>query len=177
MFTPVILATVRLGEIRGWLRPSMVMMFAVVVLFVVSTIWPTRILMALHWGVLASFFGLTVVVLFSYLKTASSIDDAHLYTAINIYLLLGMLWFALYSALDVFYPGAIQYGNSTQANHQSDLLYFSLITLSTIGYGDIVAVHPGVRMLAALEGITGVLYVAITVAILVGSYKRESSSD
>jgi hypothetical protein len=55
-------------------------------------------------------------------------------------------------------------------------LYFSLITLSTIGYGDVVPVQGEVRMLAALEGIAGVLYIAITVALLVGAYRPRSSS-
>ena len=56
---------------------------------------------------------------------------------------------------------------------QGELLYFSLITLSTIGYGDIVPLTGEVRMLVALEGITGVLYIAISVAVLVSAYKQK----
>jgi hypothetical protein len=52
------------------------------------------------------------------------------------------------------------------AGRPGELLYFSLVTLSTIGYGDVVPLNAEVRILAALEGITGVLYVAITVALL-----------
>ncbi|MDG1402135.1 MAG: potassium channel family protein, partial [Candidatus Binatia bacterium] len=47
-------------------------------------------------------------------------------------------------------------------------LYFSLITLSTVGYGDILAVHPLAQMLAATEGILGQLFIAVVVARLVG---------
>ena len=83
---------------------------------------------------------------------------------------------ALYSAIDVFYPGAIVQNNAAMTDRQSELLYFSLVTLSTIGYGDVVPVHGEVRMLAALEGVTGVLYVAITVAILVSAYKQQGNS-
>ena len=57
-------------------------------------------------------------------------------------------------------------------DRQSELLYFSLVTLTTVGYGDIVPIAGEVRMLAALEAIAGVLYVAITVALLVSGYKR-----
>jgi len=72
------------------------------------------------------------------------------------------------------YPGSFQLGtNST--DRQSDLIYFSLVTLTTIGYGDIVPLTGEARMLAALEGVTGVLYIAITVAILVSGYRRTSS--
>ena len=62
------------------------------------------------------------------------------------------------------------------ADRPSELLYFSLVTLSTIGYGDVVPLYGEVRMLAALEGLTGVLYIAITVAILVSGYKQQGPS-
>jgi len=65
----------------------------------------------------------------------------------------------------LFYPGAILRNHATLTDRSSELLYFSLVTLSTIGYGDVVPIGGKVRMLAALEGITGVLYTAITVAI------------
>ncbi len=87
-----------------------------------------------------------------------------------------MQWFALYSAIDVFYPGAILRGTAG-TDRQSELLYFSLVTLSTVGYGDVVPLYGEVRMLAALEGVTGVLYVAITVALLVSAYKQQGTSD
>jgi Ion channel len=125
---------------------------------------------------LSAFFGLTVVGLFSYLKNARTVTSAHLYTAVSIYLLLGMLWFALYIAIDAVVPGAILHSAAAATDRHSEFLYFSFVTLSTIGYGDVVPVHREVRMLAALEGVTGVLYVAITVAILVSGYRRPDTS-
>jgi hypothetical protein len=129
----------------------------------------------MKWGLLTVFYGFTVFGLFSYLKDARSVTNAHLYTAISIYLLLGMQWFTLYNAIDVFYPGSILHSNATIADRQSELLYFSLVTLSTIGYGDVVPLHGEVRILAALEGIAGVLYIAITVALLVSAYKQRDT--
>jgi voltage-gated potassium channel len=52
------------------------------------------------------------------------------------------------------------------------LLYFSLVTLTTLGYGDLLPVTPFARIVAALEAVTGVLYIAITVARLVAAYQR-----
>jgi hypothetical protein len=49
--------------------------------------------------------------------------------------------------------------------------------LSTIGYGDIVPLNGEVRILAALEGVTGVLYIAITVALLVSRFRIEPSDS
>jgi hypothetical protein len=171
MFAPVILSTVRLAEIKGWIWPSVLLASAAFVASVLSTMHTDQRFVATKWALLTGFFGLTVAGLFSYLKNARSISDSHLYTAVSIYLLLGLLWFALYSAIDALYPGAILHNNSTISDRSSELLYFSLVTLSTIGYGDVVPVVDEVRMLAALEGITGVLYVAITVALLVSAYR------
>jgi hypothetical protein len=171
MFVPVILATFRLSQTKGWVLPSVLLMSGASLLSLASTFSPNRTLTGMKWAVLAVFFALTVVGLFSYLRNARTILTAHLYTAISIYLLLGMQWFAVYSAIDVFRPGSFLVNKATIADRQSELLYFSLVTLSTVGYGDIVPLDGEVRMLAALEGVTGVLYVAITVALLVSAYK------
>jgi voltage-gated potassium channel Kch len=66
---------------------------------------------------------------------------------------------------------------SRPSGRETDLLYFSLITLSTIGYGDIVPLSGEARVLAALEGVTGVLYIAITVALLVSRFRTEPSAS
>ncbi|HZD32337.1 MAG TPA: ion channel [Candidatus Angelobacter sp.] len=171
VFVPVILSTVKLSKVRHRVWPSVVAMSGAMIFSIVSTFHPDPALVGIKWSFLAAFFGLTVLGLFSYLKDAQSTTAAHLYTAVSIYLLLGFLWFALYSAIDNFYPGTIQHNNPAVTDHSSGLLYFSLVTLSTIGYGDVVPIGGEVRMLAALEGMTGVLYVAITIAILVSSYR------
>jgi hypothetical protein len=175
IFVLVLLATIGLSKKRGWVWPSLLLMLALFIVAAVSTAFPIPTLVGMKWSLLAVFFGLTVFGLFSHLKDARSVTNAQLYTAISIYLLLGMQWFALYSAIDVFYPGSILHNNATITNRQSELLYFSLVTLSTIGYGDVVPLHGEVRMLAALEGITGVLYIAITVALLVSAYKQQNT--
>jgi hypothetical protein len=177
MFAPLLLATVRMVQIKFWMWPTLLLMTAVVISTIVSSIFPVQRLIGLKWGILAAFFGLSAIALFSYLKNARTVDNGHLYTAVSIYLLLGMQWFALYSAIDVLSPGSIQRSASAVGDRHAELLYFSLITLSTIGYGDVVPLHGEARMLAALEGIAGVLYIAITVALLVSAYRPRAESD
>jgi hypothetical protein len=176
-FVPVIIATIRLSQKRSWVWPSVLLMSLAAIFGVMSIFISNRVLAAIKWGLLAAFFALTVVGLFSYLTNARSVLRAHLYTAVSVYLLLGMTWFALYCAIDAAFPGSFQLGNNIVANRQSELLYFSLITLTTIGYGDILPLNGEARMLAALEGVIGVLYVAITVAILVSAFKRQEPSS
>jgi hypothetical protein len=176
MFLPVVFSTIRLSQARSWMWPSVLLMLGTLILGVVTSFLPNRVLLGVKWGLLSAFFAFAVIGLFSYLRNARSVLREHLYTAISMYLLLGMVWFALYCAIDSVYPGSFVRGNSMLTDRQSELLYFSLVTLSTVGYGDIVPLHGEVRILAALEGITGVLYIAITVALLISAVKRESLS-
>jgi hypothetical protein len=171
MFAPLLLATVRVAQIKGWVWPTVLLMTCAVLCGVLSMFFPSSTMVGLKWGILAAFFGLCASGLFSYLRTAHTIRDGHLYTAVSIYLLLGLQWFALYSAIDVLWPGSIQHNTSATTERHAELLYFSLVTLSTIGYGDVVPLQGEVRILAALEGIAGVLYIAITVALLVSAYR------
>jgi Ion channel len=155
LFIPVLISIIWLSHVAG-------------------NTFPSRTLTGIRWGFLAAFFALTAVGLFLFLRNSRSVGQAQLYTAVNIYLLLGLLWAALYLAIDAFYPGSLQAGNPP-ADRETEMLDFSLITLSMIGYGDIVPVSGEARILAALEGVTGVLYIAITVAILVSRFRREPS--
>jgi Ion channel len=175
-FIPVIISTVRLSQIKSSVWPSVSLMLVNMAFVVAGNTFRSRALTGIRWVLLAAFFALTAVGLFSYLRSSRIITQAHLYTAVNIYLLLGLLWATLYLAIDAFDPGSIQVG-SHPAERETNLLYFSLITLSTIGYGDIVPLSGESRILAALEGVTGVLYIAITVALLVSKFRVEPSPD
>jgi Ion channel len=171
-FVPVMVATVRLSRLKGWVWSSVLLMIGILILTFVGMIFPSPAVLGMKWCMATVFYGLTAIGLFSYLKSAHSIASEHLYTAVSVYLMIGIMWFALYNAIDILTPGSIVRNTGKTTDPSTDLLYFSLVTLSTVGYGDIVAVHPEVRMLAALEAIVGVLYIAIMVSILVSAYKR-----
>jgi energy-coupling factor transporter transmembrane protein EcfT len=94
-FIPVVLSTVRLSQIRVWVWPSVLLMLVNVIFVVAGNTFPSRSLTGIRWGFLAAFFALTAAGLFSYLRNSRSIGQAQLYTAINIYLLLGLPWTTL----------------------------------------------------------------------------------
>jgi len=173
-FIPIVLSIVRLSQIKGWVWLSVLLASGNVIFVVAGNTFRSRTLTGFRWAFLAAFFALTATDLFSYLRNSRAVARAELYTAVNIYLLLGLLWAAIYLAIDSFSPGSIQTG-SGPTDRQTELLYFSLITLSTVGYGDIVPLSGPARIVTALEGMTGVLYIAITVAFLVGRFRSESS--
>jgi len=171
-FIPIVLSIVRLSQIKRWMWPSLLLALGNAVFVLAGNTFPSPTLTGIRWVFLAAFFGLTATGLFSYLRNSRTVAQAELYTAVNIYLLLGLLWAAIYLAIDAFSQGSIQISRS--ADRQTELLYFSLITLSTVEYGDIVPLSGMARILTALEGVTGVLYIATTVAVLVGRFRNES---
>jgi hypothetical protein len=176
LFLPVVMATIRLTQLKRWIWRSLILLVLILIFAVAGEIYPKPVLIIVKWSLMTFFLGLTVVGLFSYIRNARTIQDSHLYAAVSIYLLLAMIWFNLYNAVDILYPGSIQHNQTGAAHHSSELLYFSLVTLATIGYGDVVPINSEVRILAALEGVVGVLYVAITVALLVSGYQRKDSN-
>jgi Ion channel len=147
MFSPFHWAAVRMAQV--WVWPIILSVAAVMISTAVSTLFPSRVFIGLKWGVLAAFFRLSVLVLLSYLKSARTIDNGHLFAAVSTYLLLGLQWFALYSAIDVLSPGSIPRSASVAAEPHAELSYFSLITLSTIGFGDVVPLHGEARIVGS----------------------------
>ena len=88
------------------------------------------------------------------------------------YTLLALVWANIYVLLEVLRPGSFNILPSWLMGAPHDpvaaLAYFSSITLTTVGYGDITPAWPGAGGLAAAEAIVGQLYLAITIARLVG---------
>ncbi len=93
--------------------------------------------------------------------------------SISVYLLLGLNWGLLYVLIFQLQPQAFSFGSSpaptfAEQNVFPIFMYFSMTTLSTIGFGDITPVSLHARYAAVAEGITGQFYLAILVARLVG---------
>ena len=90
--------------------------------------------------------------------------------AIAAYLLIGLMWSYAYFLADMIIPGSIHPTASTQemVSPMARYVYFSFTTLTTLGYGDIVPLHPIARTLAVCEGLIGQLYPAVLIAGLLG---------
>jgi hypothetical protein len=90
--------------------------------------------------------------------------------AICIYVLLGMLWAFTFGAIGALAssPFFAQQSTATVA----DFLYFSFVTLTTTGYGDLTAAHGLGRAVAVLEALLGQLYLVTVVSVVVGRLVR-----
>jgi len=108
-----------------------------------------------------------VVNLLRFVLSASSVTTEVLCASISAYLLVGLLWTLGYWLVAEIVPNAFAFSGADTSLKGFNGLYFSFITMSTVGYGDITPVAKVARMLAAMEAITGLLYVAVLIARLV----------
>jgi hypothetical protein len=118
--------------------------------------------------------------LLRFVLRAPSVTTEVLCASISAYLMLGLMWTMAYWLVDQLTPGGA-FSFNTNAGTRSingfNGFYFSFITLSTVGYGDITPVSKIARWLAAMEAMTGLLYVAVLIARLVSLYSSPKSDD
>ena len=118
--------------------------------------------------------------LLRFVLSAPSVNTEVLCASISAYLLLGLLWTLGYWLIAELIPDAFAFNASTEADRSMkglNGLYFSFITLSTVGYGDITPVSKVARMLAAAEAVTGLLYVAVLIARLVALHASQKPDE
>jgi len=116
----------------------------------------------------ALFLGYVTRVLLRHVVRADRVDAEMIYGVIAGYLLLGLIWALLYAVIEALQPGSFALTATTEDTRPwDDLLYYSFVTLTTLGYGDVLPLSARVRSLAILEAVTGVFYVAVLVARLV----------
>lgn len=111
---------------------------------------------------------------------AEAVNTEVLCASISAYLLLGLGWTFAYWLIAELIPGAFALNAAAGADASMkgfNGLYFSFITLGTVGYGDITPVANIAKMLAAMEGMTGVLYVAVLIARLVSIQAADKPGD
>jgi len=121
--------------------------------------------------ILIVFHTTIIVVLMRYIFTAEQVTADIIYAACAVYFLLSFFFVPVYGMLEAAIPGSFVDNTLGRAVQWQQFVYYSLVTLSTAGYGDILPANPWARMLAGLEATVGVLYVAILVARLVSLYE------
>ena len=122
------------------------------------------------------FMLLSAVMAFRAVFLAGDVNLNRLAGAASLYLLIALIWALLYSILHRAHPGAIS-GLPVHATLW-DCLYFSVTTLTTLGYGDVLPLSAAARTLASVEVVLGQFYLTILVAALVGMHvagRRRSS--
>ncbi|MDE1462316.1 ion channel [Spartinivicinus poritis] len=122
------------------------------------------------------FFLYVIFELIKIIFSASVVTRNIIYGAMSIYLLLGIMWAFVYALLDLLIIDAFG-GSSYQSAHDlSQFIYFSYVTLTTLGYGDMMPLAGPVQSIAAMEAITGQFFLTILVARLVGMHISQTTN-
>ena len=91
--------------------------------------------------------------------------------AIAVYLLAAVVWAVCYGVIEALAPGSFRLADAQAGMVWNQFLYYSLVTLTTLGYGDITPLTAAARIWSALEAVTGTLYLAVLIARLVSLYR------
>lgn len=157
---------------RWWGRFVLLALFLLTATSIAKMVSPTYPVSWAHLVLLLLFFGSVAYSAGHRVLLRGAIDSNRIIGSIAVYLLLGLVWATLYLLVLEFEPTAIR-GIEYQSWEENfiNVAYFSFVTLTTLGYGDITPVHPVSEALAFLQAISGAFYMSVVVASLVGARK------
>jgi hypothetical protein len=173
LFFYLIVLTGVLTTFKGkWLHGfAIVLAVAILAFNIVEEIRPGRLVTILKASLSLLYLGLLLATLVMQVFRGGRVTGHRIAGAIVVYLLIGALWALLYQLVALTIPQAFRLPEDLAGTDPDELQrllnYFSYITLTSTGYGDITPIHPVARLLAMFEALTGQLYLAITLARLV----------
>ncbi len=171
----VVLMVVRLIRARvEFLRSGWVVALPTVALQLGHLVWPHRGVELAMLVAQVVFHGYAAMALLAYVLGDEVITLDELFAIAGVYVLLGLFWASAYAIVILYDPNAIFINPSNNPDGVTgfgDLVYYSLTTLTSTGYGEITPVSPAARALAMLQQIVGVLFVAILISRLTNLYR------
>ena len=126
------------------------------------------------------FIGFVALEFLRYIVRAPRVDSEVLCAAVATYLMMGLLWSFAYTLVARLVPDSFVFTVGPASSHSMtgfNALYFSFTTLCTVGYGDIIPVSGVARMLAMVEAVFGLFYMALLIARLVSLYSPKGRLD
>jgi hypothetical protein len=148
------------------------------VLTVAGLWWPVDTASPIHLlalGLEAALFLYVTWALIAHVFRMQEVTEDTLSGAACAYLFMGLAWATIYLLLERLHPGSFHFEGEVANVVWSDLLYFSLTSLTTTGYGDITPLSHPARSLTSMQHVLGVLYPAVVLARLVGLYKGRTA--
>jgi hypothetical protein len=140
--------------------------------------WPELVSMEISRAAGLVFLIFLIGQFLRFILRAPRVNAEVMYAGISVYLLLGLSWTFAYVIMAQLVPGSFAFSTGPAASQEMtgfNAFYFSFVTLTTVGYGDITPVSNGARALAAMEAMTGTLYVAVLISRLVALYSSQGS--
>ncbi|MCA6379448.1 MAG: two pore domain potassium channel family protein [Cytophagales bacterium] len=144
-------------------------------LAIALVVFSSRTFQVVYLLATAVYLIIVLVVIFATIFDGNRMTPNKIIGGVATYLLLAQIWTALYMAVDLINPNAFLLGGKPIVEDAMEhLSYFSFITLSTTGYGDVTAIGPMARTLVIFEALIGQLFPAIFIAKLVNAHKGHS---
>jgi len=149
-------------------------------IIVMTLTWVTEFL---NFQYLSHITGLITLIFFVYvivflvIRVASTkkVGPLEFLESINVYLLLGIAASILFSTIYADSSTAFSISNEAM-DSRAEFIYFSFITMTTLGYGDIVPIDPAARSLTIFFSVAGQLYLTMIIALLVGKYLSQAAT-
>jgi hypothetical protein len=117
----------------------------------------------------ALFTAYVLILILSFILSQKEVTADVLMAAVCGYFFLGLMWAFTFLFLEAVQPGSFHLAQG-QTGDASQFIYFSFVTMTTLGYGDMTPISSGARSLAVLSATMGQLYLAVTIARLVGMH-------
>ncbi len=114
------------------------------------------------------FLGFAIFHIVNFILKQKEVTQEVIYASVVVYLLMAMLWANIYQLLETFAPGSFEMPGGQIQNDRILFLYFSLVTITTLGYGDMTPLTDRAAGLATVEALIGQIYLVLMVAWLVG---------
>lgn len=170
--------------ISGYKRITLIVLLLIAAPFFVSR-WSAYLTETSVLPITGMIFGglyfivISAIILIEVIKSRRVTADT-LFGAICVYLLIGISWGLSYIALEMLQPGSFSTDPTIENAHagsHSYLVYYSFVTLTTLGFGDITPLSHIARTTTYLEAIIGQLYIAVLIARLVGLHLYSTSAE
>ena len=143
----------------------------------VSAPGPGDVLTTIHLASMIAFLAFTVVAMSVHLVGAESVDDEILASSVGVYLVAGFLFAAVYQLLWVTRGPCIAGAISPEGLPAlSTFVYFSLMTQTTVGFGDLTPIGAVARNVTVVQAVLGQMYLVVLMARLVGLHARGRST-
>lgn len=123
------------------------------------------------------FYAFTALVGLSRVLGERRITTDTIYGAVSVYLLMGLTWATAYGLVESINPGSFSADPGGGAFTFPTFIYYSFVTLATLGYGDITPITDQARSLAVLETVSGTIYIAVLIARLVAAAGWRPETD
>jgi len=153
-------------------------LFLKVVLRLVFFLLHFNVMLPAGEGLQVVFCLMAVILILRYVMQAKTVNNDVVFAALSVYLLFGLIFGFIYFIVEGALPGSLIHtgaGNFLEGGIQlGQAVYFSFVTLATLGYGDIIPANDVTRSLAIIETMCGQVYLVVLVARLVTLYERSS---